>query len=577
MATEAPVSDRPADRPVTPGTAAHHPVVHHPVVRRTERVVVAIVTAAFAIVLFTWAAVVPMYQAADERAHFDAVVHVAIGDGWPDPGDLHLLRAVDEADTAPPSATMGQLLDETGRAETDTVDQMTQHPPTYYAVAAGVLHLVDFAARTPDQALLAVRLLGALLLAPLPALAWATVRRVTRSPRAALVGAFAVVAVPELASIGASASNDAPVVLFSATTVWLATRVLTGDRRVRTSVALAVSLGVAILFKGTALPLIPFVAVALLLAGGPAVRFGARLVRTVGVLAGAAVIGAWWWLRNLLVFHTLQPSGFESIRPPKPFPAGTGPDPFRFADVSWSTIARTFWGSFGGRAQWILSPVVFETATVLALGAILVWAFRREPGLRVAVALASLPAAVLVFQTANAWGSYSATTVVGATQGRYYFPALVAFIALSAIAWRRALTTDTGRRRATVVVSALGAALGCYALVFVYGSFAERSRVRVTPAGLDVLAASSPVPVPVLVSAWCAAVLLLAVAVVLAYGRVARRPRTEDDAVERDTTPAHAHERDTTPAHAHERDTTPAPADDPVLPDSTDVRSEHAG
>ncbi len=157
MATEAPVSDRPADRPVTPGTAAHHPVVHHPVVRRTERVVVAIVTAAFAIVLFTWAAVVPMYQAADERAHFDAVVHVAIGDGWPDPGDLHLLRAVDEADTAPPSATMGQLLDETGRAETDTVDQMTQHPPTYYAVAAGVLHLVDFAARTPDQALLAVR------------------------------------------------------------------------------------------------------------------------------------------------------------------------------------------------------------------------------------------------------------------------------------------------------------------------------------------------------------------------------------------------------------------------------------
>ncbi len=39
---------------------------------------------------------------------------------------------------------------------------------------------------------------------------------------AAVVGAFAVLAVPELASIGASVSNDPPVMLFGATTVWLA-------------------------------------------------------------------------------------------------------------------------------------------------------------------------------------------------------------------------------------------------------------------------------------------------------------------------------------------------------------------
>jgi len=504
-------------RSTAPGARASAPDAGAGRIRRPELLVVLAVTAGFAIVLFLWAAVVPAFQAPDEKAHFDAAVHVAIGDGWPDPGHLHVLEAVDRAaGTEDPSAspTMGELLDQTGAGQTDTVDQMTQHPPTYYVVAAGVLHLVHFESLQPSEALFAVRLLGALFVLPLPLLAWATVRRVTRSPRAAVTGAFAVLAVPQLASIGASASNDAPVMLFAATTVWLATRVLTGDRRLRTTIALAVSLGIAITWKGTALPLIPFAGVALFLgAPGPA-RLGSRIVRTLWPLAIAAVIGAWWWLRNLVVFHTLQPNGFESLRPPKPFPAGTGPDPVTFADVSWSTIARTFWGSFGGRAQWIISPVVFETATVLALGAILVWAFRRAPGLRVAITLAVLPATILVLQTSNSWGSYLSTTFVGATQGRYYFPAIVAFIALSAIAWRRAFGTPTGRRRASLVVSALGAALALYGVLFVYASFAEHSRVRVTPRGLDVLDASSPVAVPLVVVCWLLALVVLAAAVV---------------------------------------------------------------
>ncbi len=160
------------------------------------------------------------------------------------------------------------MLDASGAAEVDTVDQMTQHPATYYVLAAGVLHLVDFEAHRPAVDVLALRLFSALFVLPLPALAWATVRRVTRSPRAAVVGAFAVLAVPELASIGASVSNDPPVMLFGATTVWLAVRVLTGDARTRTAFALALSLGVAILWKGTALPLIPFVAVAAALSVG---------------------------------------------------------------------------------------------------------------------------------------------------------------------------------------------------------------------------------------------------------------------------------------------------------------------
>ncbi|MGN8049784.1 glycosyltransferase family 39 protein [Curtobacterium sp. 22159] len=528
MATEV-VSD---DRSTVPAAAVRTGRGTAPVGRR-ELLVVAAVTAGFALVLFLWAAVVPTFQAPDEKAHFDAAVHVAIGDGWPDPGRMHVLEATQRAtgaEDASAAPTMGQLLDATGAGEVGTVNQMSQHPPTYYLVAAGVLHLVHFQSLEPSAALLAVRLLSALFVLPLPLLAWATVRRVTRSPRAAVTGAFAVLAVPQLASIGASASNDAPVMLFAATTVWLGARVVTGDRRVRTAVALAVSLGLAIVWKGTALPLIPFVGVALFVGAAGRAGIGSRLVRTLWPLALAAAVGAWWWVRNLLVFHTLQPNGFESLRPPKPFPAGSGPDPVQFANVSWSTIARTFWGSFGGKAQWIISPVVFETATVLALGAVLVWAFRRAPGLRVAITLAVLPVTILVSQTSNSWGSYVSTTFVGATQGRYYFPAIVAFIALSAIAWRRAFGSPAARGRAATVVSSLGAALALYGVLFVYASFAEQSRVRVTPRGLDVLDASSPVAVPVIVTCWVVAFVVLLVAVVASV-RVAPAPVTTESEV----------------------------------------------
>lgn len=487
---------------------------------RGERLVVLVVTATFGVFLVLWATLVPTFEAPDERAHFDAAVHVAIGDGWPDPGDLHLLQAVDGAG-AGTTASMGALLDSSGAAEVDTVDQMTQHPATYYVLAAGVLHLIDFEAHRPAVDVLALRLFSALFVLPLPALAWATVRRVTRSPRAAVVGAFAVLAVPELASIGASVSNDPPVMLFGATTVWLAVRVLTGDARTRTAFALALSLGVAILWKGTALPLIPFVAVAAALSVGASGRRVVlrRLLRALWVLAVAAAVGAWWWLRNLLVFRTLQPDGYASLRPPQPFPAGTGPDPVAFVDVSWTTIARTFWGSFGGGAQWVVSPVVYETATVLGLGAVLVWGFRRGPGLGLAVTLAVLPLTVFVFQTLTNWNSYLATTFVGGTQGRYSFPAITAFVALSAIAWRRALGTPAGRRRFATVVSCIAAALALYGPLVAYTSFAEVARARITSAGLETLAASTPVPVAAVVAAWVVA-LMLSVGAVLLSRRV---------------------------------------------------------
>ncbi len=92
-------------------------------------------------------------------------------------------------------------------------------------------------------------------------------------------------------------------------------------------------------------------------------------------------------------------------------------------------------------------------------------------------------------------------------------------MALSAIAWRRALGTPAGRRRFATVVSFLAAALALYGPVVAYTSFAEVARARVTSAGLATLAASTPVPVAAVVAAWVLA-LLLGVGAVLLSRRV---------------------------------------------------------
>ena len=79
---------------VAPPRTTRTPVPAAVPVRRPELVVVSLVTAGFALVLLLWAVLVPAFQAPDERAHFDAALHVAIGDGWPEPGDLHVLAAI---------------------------------------------------------------------------------------------------------------------------------------------------------------------------------------------------------------------------------------------------------------------------------------------------------------------------------------------------------------------------------------------------------------------------------------------------------------------------------------------------
>ncbi|MGW8432095.1 DUF2142 domain-containing protein [Curtobacterium citreum] len=494
-------------------------------VARWERIAVAVLTAAFGCWLLVWALVLPTFQAPDETAHIDAAVHLALGDPWSAPGEMHVLNAVQAAAqqqaTLPQSqwSTMSELLAE-HPGESATVNQMTQHPPTAYLVGAAVLRAVHYGDLRWDHAVLAPRLADVVAVTPLALLAWAVVRRVTRSPRAALVGVLALFATPQLASIAASVSNDAPVMLLAGVVVWLATRLLTGDLRWRTAIALGAALGAAIWVKGTALPAIPFVGLVVLVADAGVLPVLQRVVRTVVTLGVAAVVGAWWWLHNLVAYDRLQPNGYAAMRPPKAFAPGEHPTLGHFLDVSWGTLARTFWGSPGIKAQVTIGDVLTGVLTAVALAVVVLFAFRRGPELRTVLVLAVFPALLIGIQTYTSAHAYLTTTEVAATQGRYYFPAITCLVALSAVAWRRIPRTPGGRRLLATVLAVVAPALGLYGLTVVTVWFWNAARLPSSLADAGRYAMSGPVPTAVV------AVLIVVVlaGVVAGIAAVVRRP-----------------------------------------------------
>ena len=502
------------------------PTTAPPRIARWERVAIAVVTATFGLWLVAWALVVPVFQAPDETAHIDAAVHLAVGDAWAAPGDLHVTNAVEAAKTelaTKPSSqwsTVSELL-QNAPGPSATVNQMTQHPPTAYLAGAAVLRAVDFGDLRWDRAFIALRLADVLAVTALPLLAWASVRRVTRSPRAALVGGLAVFATPELASIGSSFSNDAPVLLVASVVVWLATRLLTGDTRWRTTIALAAVLGALVWIKGTGLPAVPFVAVVVLFAGAGVLSLRQRVVRTVVAMAVSGGIGAWWWLHNWFAYGRIQPNGYASIRPPKDFPPGEHPTLGHFLDVSWGTLARTFWGSFGARAQVSMGDMLTAVLTIVVLVVLVGWAFRRGPDLRVALCLAVFPALLIGIQNETSAGAYLRTTEVAATQGRYYFPAIVCLIVLSALAWRRLVPAGRARSWVAVALAVLLPAVGVYGFAVASAWFWNAALFPVTGRGLLRYTEIGPVPPTVLV----VVVALVAVGLVVSVVQVARADR----------------------------------------------------
>jgi 4-amino-4-deoxy-L-arabinose transferase-like glycosyltransferase len=413
----------------------------------------ALITTLVTLVGVCWAVLTPAFRAPDEPQHVNSVLRLAYGGGWPAAGEALVGPATDEArdqaalttdvpgrhlDRAevpafvavPPTRDLdrGTVDRENALADpvppgTDTrgldpaaVDQMTQHPPLYYAVAAGVLHATGTAEARWDVQLLVLRLFDVALLLPLPLLTAAAVRRLTRSRSAALVAASFTLFVPQVGHIMSSVTNDALVTLSGAVIAYLSARVVTGDLRLRSAAALGVMVGVGLLTKVMAAFALPMVVAAYLLASGPRAR------RWVGVLvAGGATfaVGGWWWLRNLLVLGTVQPVGI-----PDRFVAAEPQGLWYFLRIVVTSLTRSFFGNFG----WLeirVPDAVFWTAAVV-VAALCGLAVVRGPARRATAVLLLLPAALWCGVLVNAWPDYSANGWISAVQGRYLFAGLLA-------------------------------------------------------------------------------------------------------------------------------------------------------
>jgi small subunit ribosomal protein S36 len=518
-------------------------------VRRRARVPLLVwaITALHVALLLAYTVLYPAYLGYDEPQHVDMVVALRAGDGWPDPGERALSEGVGRssdpvyggglvpalerpyrADDVPERGARPSLEDLGGNAPStggELPNQMVQHPPLWYATGAAVVALLPGSGGWPYDAYVAVlRLVSVLMVAPLPLLAWALARRLSRDDVVATTAAALPLAVPGLTRIGASAGNDALVVLtFAAVLVALA-RALTGDASRRTAVAAGALTTLALLTKGFALVL-------------PAVVLAAYAVawlrrRTWSVLRSAAIalavsaVGWLWWLRNLLEFGALQPSGFGREAASRlrgtPREAGDNGSPGEFASTFSEVTMTRFWAGLGVPEPPTFSVGLAAVLTVLAAAGVLagvVAGVRSRPGAasrRLPLLVVLLPFVLLLVPLVRAdllsYQRYEGPGTEVGVHGRYLYGAVAGLAAVAAVGYRRLLAGHARWLPALAVLAAV--AVQAWALWLVFTDLWAPGGAL--SAGLGALLAVSPWPPVVTALPLSAAAVLAAVTLVLA-------------------------------------------------------------
>lgn len=399
------------------------------------------------------------YANPDEAQHHDIVVAWLEGDGLARPGERILAEGVEEGnqigrgaffahplvdDEIPPRSER-PTFDELGgfaRSDFTQPNQITQHPPLYYALLAGVLAVIPGDSGWAwDQGVGFLRLLNVAMLAPLPLLAWAAVRPLTTSASIGSAAAMMPLLLPGLSRIGGSINNDNLLTLLGGILTILLVRVCLGDLRVRLAVGVGVVTGLALLTKGFAMAFLPVIGLAYLVAWW---RRRGRPPRKPALAAFAVsfVAGGWWWVANVVRFGTLQPNGFgqawvDELRGP-PAPASLPRDFLRFVDGYFEEISRRIVAWIG-----LLDPPFYPfwlaalIIGVFILGAVWALLLRKRsvagPGV---VAIGVLPTPlILLILGYGVYENWSTYLRFNGTQGRYLYPALVGMAVVAAAGW----------------------------------------------------------------------------------------------------------------------------------------------
>jgi 4-amino-4-deoxy-L-arabinose transferase-like glycosyltransferase len=414
----------------------------------------------------------PAYWGFDETGHVSRVLGSQHGDLYPTPGVAAYVVGVNDTyqmfniKDQPPFITYVPLpradrpsFDSLGGGTSEpepaaVPNQLAQHPPGYYALAAGVLDAIPGSAHLAwDQTVGLLRLLDILFLLPLPYLCWAIAKRYTRSG-VAVATAFAPILLPAFERLGGSVNNDDLLILLTSIFLLQVAKAMDGDTRIRVAMTMGISLTLALLTKGFALVLPPIAVLAYLVAWRrnrtPFPQWPVRIV----VLAGA--IGGLWWLRNLNVYGSVQPAGLTRAQANvvwPPLPHGTHEHVATYLHHSLDRMTTDVWGALGLTVPPSLPGWITFVASALAVALILLafvatFAGRRVrteeatgrhagPGPRVPVVdlLVLLLPTVLVMVPLlfHGWSDYSRTGQLIGIQGRYLYPGFVGLVAIAAV------------------------------------------------------------------------------------------------------------------------------------------------
>jgi small subunit ribosomal protein S36 len=259
----------------------------------------------------------------------------------------------------------------------------------------------------------------------------------------------------------------------------LLARVATGDLSRSMAAWTGLAWAGGLLTKGLALAMPPVIVAAYLVGASGSLRERIRRAWRPALLAGAvgAAVGGWWWVRNLVVYGTVQPDGLGPVYSKTQFgPDRPGGTDLKFLENFVRLFGKRVWGSLGLLdipAMPTVIPVLIE-AVFLALVAVgIAVGLRRSPAPRWAGAVFVLPVVLtlgVLYLGTRHW--YLHTTKLPGLQARYLFPLLAGITVLAALGLRRL----AGR-----LSRWLPAAVAFFAVLFQLGAAAVVLDVEMSP------------------------------------------------------------------------------------------------
>ncbi len=437
--------------------------------RHPGRIVGVLVALGFVLMALS-ATLFPTYRAPDEPEHVDLAIRMSRTWDYPAYDEMSLSEQTDVSldrvhfmernlspDDIAPRGQRGSFADLAPDVPSDRPNRMPQHPPLYYAVLGSLLRIVNAfggAALPYDMTVWILRIFTAVMVAPLPALAYATVRRLGGTERAGFAAAAFPLMVPQLIHIGSSVNNDGLLILLAAVLTLFVAKVLRGDDSHRTAIAIGVVLGLALLTKGFALVFPIWVVLLYFVVGKRSGEPEIAVTRLAEAALAAFVAGGWWWVRNLIVLGRLQ-----SSLPAHASEATGAPQPIWWAERFIVWFVESFWGWLGWLEVKLPIPLIAVATLVLAvtLAIGLIHPPAGNPITRGEHWILLTPGAIILGIVINrAYSAYVNTGVTAGIQGRYLFPMIAAIAAIAATLW---VTLAGSRSRAVPAVVLLAAAI----------------------------------------------------------------------------------------------------------------------